>query len=309
MPDIADPDEPDQYFSWWGLWMEMGRVLEEAGISNGLQEARWLVEEVSGLGSPISFDGFSERAPMRRVDNLEALVERRAAGEPIQYVLGHWPFRELDLTVDPRVLIPRPETEAVCQYALFELDRLGELAGRAEGPLRVVDLGTGSGAIALSVAYENANTQVWATERSPGAAEVARANLAALGRLAQRVQIVEGSWFEPLPDELRGTIDLVVSNPPYIGAADEVEDIVRKWEPLEALYPVPEGATGLEAIEAILREARQWLAPHGSVLLEIGESQRRAAGDLAVGAGYPHVTVWPDYADRTRALLARQSRG
>ena len=113
------------------------------------------------------------------------MLRRRIAGEPIQYVLGHWAFRGLDLMVDGRVLIPRPETETVVEVALRELDRLG---GR-DRPTTVVDLGTGSGAIALAVATERVRTRVWATDSSDEALQVARANLAGIGRSAARVQV------------------------------------------------------------------------------------------------------------------------
>src|SRR5438105_5970876 len=138
------------------------------------------------------------------------MVARRAAGEPLQYVLGRWAFRTLDLMVDRRVLIPRPETEQVVEVALAEARRLHARIA--------ADLGTGSGAIALSLAAELPGVDVWATDVSADALAVARANLAGIGTFAAaRVRIQEGDWFGALPPELRGRLDIVVSNPPYIG--------------------------------------------------------------------------------------------
>src|SRR5206468_3011716 len=120
-------------------------------------------------------------------------------GEPLQYVLGHWGFRTLDLLVDPCVLIPRPETEVVAGAAIDELRRIN---GRT-----ALDLGTGSGAIGLAIAVEVPSAQVWAVDRSPDALDVARANLAGIGRAGARVRLLESDWFAALPDELRGAVD------------------------------------------------------------------------------------------------------
>ncbi len=145
---------------------------------------------------------------MRFVDEM---VARRAKGEPLQYVLGRWGFRTLDLMVDRRVLIPRPETEVVAGLAIDALPTSGVL----------VDLGTGSGAIALSAAAERwPDVEVWATDASAEALAVARANLAGLGRRGAVVRLVEGDWFVALPHELRGHVDVLVSNPPYVAATD-----------------------------------------------------------------------------------------
>ncbi len=141
--------------------------------------------------------GLDEPATVRGVARLDAMVARRSTGEPLQYVLGRWGFRLLDLMIDRRVLIPRPETEIVAERALDELRRLDP----DDIPV-VVDLGTGSGAIGLSLAREHGSAEVWITDVSTDALDVARANLAGLGRHGSRVRAVEGSWFEPLPVEL-----------------------------------------------------------------------------------------------------------
>ena len=148
--------------------------------------------------------------------DLDAMVARHLAGEPLAYVLGHWSFRHLDLAVDRRVLIPRPETEVVAGVAL-------ELARGLARPLTVADLGTGSGAIGLALADELPldGVTVWLTDASADAIDVARANLAGLGRRGRNVRIAIGSWFDALPAGT--TLDLAVANPPYV--ADDSPDV------------------------------------------------------------------------------------
>ncbi len=256
-------------------------------------EARWMVEEAAVDPWPACLDQpVSERAgPF-----FEDLVRRREAGEPLQYVLGHWAFRHLDPMVDRRVLIPRPETEQVVEIALRELRPFGP------APL-VLDLGTGSGAIALSIAGESTDARVWATERSPDALAVARANLAGIGSLAaRRVRLAEGSWFDPLPDELRGRFQLIVSNPPYVADGDELPDVVAAWEPAGALYA---GPTGLEAVAEIIHEAPAWLAGPGVLVVELAPGQSAEARALAA-AVFDEVEICPDLAGRDRALVARR---
>ena len=191
------------------------------------REARWIVEHADGDG-----------------DRALSLASRRAAGEPLQYVLGRWPFRQLELALDQRVLIPRPETEQVVEVALAELAGLvaGDSPPRPGGPGPVaVDLGTGSGAIALSLALEGGvlapGLAIWATDRSPDALAVAADNCDELARrrpdAADRVRLVEGRWFGALPPTLAGAVDLVVSNPPYVAEADYpgLEPTVRLGNP------------------------------------------------------------------------------
>lgn len=263
------------------------------------REARWMIEEASGEPFGRAAGTAPEKARLRMLD----MVRRRQAGEPLQYVLGSWPFRRLDLMVDRRVLIPRPETEQVVEEALAELDRL---AGGRRERAKVVDLGTGSGAIALSFARERTNVEVWAVDSSPDAVAVARANLAGLaGHAATRVRIVEGDWWDGVPGHLRGRIDLVVSNPPYISSDEmgSLDPVVRDWEPRQALEAGPRGT---EAIEIILSGARQWTAAEAAVVIELAPQQAERATELAKSAGFGHVEVRPDLAGRPRALVARR---
>jgi release factor glutamine methyltransferase len=282
--------------AWQTLLDEATGRLAGAGFENAEQEARWLVQRASGLEGAELILGLEEPASLGSASFFHDMLERRLRGEPLQYVLGRWGFRVLDLYVDERVLIPRPETEALTQMALEECRRL-------EARL-AVDLGTGSGAIALALAVEWTGIDVWATDVSPDALAVARANVAAMGRIGAAVRLAEGSWYEALPAELAGAVDVIVSNPPYV-AELEVEDMpdeVRAWEPLPALVS---GPTGLEAIEQIVAEAPLWLAQPGSLLVEIAPQQAAQAEALARAAGFGSAAVWPDLTGRDRILLAR----
>lgn len=268
-------------------------------------DARRIVERAAGFEGARFLAGLDEPVPARAVPFFEGMVGRRAAGEPLQYVVGRWGFRHLDLLVDRRVLIPRPETEQVVEVALGEARRVSDGVGAV--PLVAVDLGTGSGAIALSLALEVPGAEVWATDRSADALAVARANLTGLGTLvATRVRMAEGSWFSALPDDLRGRVGLIVSNPPYV-AAGEVPDLppeVADWEPTGALVA---GPTGLEDIEVIVAGAVEWLARPGALVVELAPHQADRALEMAAAAGFGDADVLPDLAGRLRTLVARVS--
>lgn len=269
-----------------------------------------MLEEVSGLDAAEQVAEAGALATRGATAAMEELVARRVAGEPLQYVLGSWSFCGLDLLVDPRVLIPRPETEVVAQVAIEEVRRLGERVGKpdpwAGGMTRyvVADLGTGSGALALALAAALPDAEVWATDVSEAALAVARANTAGVGTPAARVRIALGSWFTALPDELQGTLLLVVSNPPYVSEPEHVAlpKEVAEWEPRGALVS---GPRGLEAIEAIVAEAPRWLAPRGVLVLELAPAQAETAIGLARAAGFGEAVVVPDLAGRDRVLVAR----
>ncbi|HET6954133.1 MAG TPA: peptide chain release factor N(5)-glutamine methyltransferase [Acidimicrobiales bacterium] len=282
--------------AWRRLLDDTRRRLAAAGIDNAAQEARWLVQRAAGFDTGELALGLDEPATLRGATFLHTMVARRVAGEPLQYVMQRWAFRTLDLYVDDRVLIPRPETEALAGLALDECRRLSAR--------RAVDLGTGSGALALSLAVERPGLEVWATDASPGALAVASANLAGLGRRGAGVRLAEGSWFAALPARLAGTVDVIVSNPPYV-AEDEMADLpaeVVDWEPRQALCS---GPSGLEDIEVIVADAPRWLSRPGSLLVEMAPHQARRAVELARRVGFGSATVWPDLAGRDRILLAR----
>jgi len=225
------------------------------------------------------------------------MVARARAGEPIQYVLGSWGFRHLDLAVDERVLIPRPETELVAQVAI-------ELAAEA-GPIRhVADLGTGTGAIGLAMADElpHDGTTVWITDASADALDVARSNLAGLGRGAVNVMVAEGSWVDALDDSI--AFDVIVSNPPYVSdASPDIEALVSDWEPSAALFS---GADGLDDIRVLIRDAPLRLRGGGWLVLEHGHDQGSAVRGLMADAGLEAVETRRDLAGHDRMSLGRR---
>ena len=265
-----------------------------AGVVDG-PAARWLVE--AAVGAPARGEVLAEEVTERMVHHLDAMVARVRAGEPLQYVLGSWSFRHLDLAVDPRVLIPRPETEEVAGVAIA-------LTEAAPGVRRVADLGTGSGAIGLSLAVELPldGTEVWITDIDPDALEVARANLAGIGRPARNVRVAVGSWTDALPESLM--FDVIVANPPYIAeGSPDVDEVVHRYEPARALFAGPDG---LDAIRAIVATAPARLRPGGSLVLEIGFDQGAAVAHLMHAAGLIDVEIRPDADGHDRIAIGRR---
>jgi release factor glutamine methyltransferase len=261
-------------------------------------QARWICETACGLDGDEFLAELDEPATERMVAQLDAMVARYRAGEPLAYVMGHWSFRTIELMVDRRVLIPRPETEMVAGRAL-------ELARGVADQRRVVDLGTGSGAIGLSLAAELplTGTEVWLTDYSTDAVDVARANAVGLGRAAANVRVCHGSWFDALPIDVRGEIDVVVSNPPYIAHGDaEVAESVLEYEPHSALFA---GEHGLDDVRVIARDARDWLRSGGWLVMEIGYQQGDAVKALLEGFGFVDVAIANDLTGRPRIAEAR----
>ncbi len=288
-------------------------LLGAASKLGSATEARWLVEQALGSSGVIAEAARGTTATPSDVAAVDALVDRRLAGEPLQYVLGSWAFRTLELSVDPRVLIPRPETEVVVGHALDELERLAEEAGGVGNEILAVDLGTGSGAIALSLAVEgpsrvgNLDLQVWATDVDADSLSVAAANCASVSSAhpgSARVNLAEGSWFDALPADLAGRISLVVANPPYISEEEwtTLDAVVRDHEPRRALVA---GPVGTEVIDELLAQAPRWLAPNGALVLEIAPHQAEDSALRAIVSGFDTVVVRRDFAERSRALIAR----
>lgn len=307
MTPRSDPDAR----TWRAVRTEVETRLVDVVGDAAEAEARWMLLDAAGCSAGELLVLQDEVAPTLARNRLDAMVERRRGGEPLQYVLGSWSFRGIDLMVDPRVLIPRPETEVVGQVAIDEMVALGARAGRADPwsagvtTFSVADLGTGSGALALALAAELPDAAVWAGDVSEAALAVARANLASIGTAATRVRLVHGDWFSALPLELRGALRLVVSNPPYVSAAEHADlaSEVRAHEPYGALVS---GESGLEAVEHLIAAAPEWLEPAGVLVLEIAPHQAGAAVASARAAGYATVEVRPDLSGRDRALVARR---
>ena len=262
---------------------ETSKRLETAGCQSPSVDAEILVAHVLGARrSDLALDA-SRKLSALEEDTLDSLVARRETREPLAYVLGEWGFRRLVLGVDRRVLVPRPETEVVVERCL------ARIAGLA-GP-RVLDVGTGSGAIALAIADEHPGAGVTGVDASPGALEVAGANVV---RTGLAIELREWDLFTGLP---HGPWDLVVSNPPYVlpEELDSLEPEVRDWEPRLALARA--GAT-----EAVARGAHDVLAPSGALVLEVaaGDSQRVEA--LLGEVGYEDVRTTMDLAGRDRVV-------
>lgn len=225
-------------------------------------------------------------------EQIEGLVERRIAGEPLQYLEGSVQFGPLDLLVDGRALIPRPETERLWEEAVASL--------REAGPGTViVDLGTGSGALALALKHSFPEAQVYGTDVSEAALTLAKQNAT---RTGLEVNFLHGDLFEPLPKRLMGRVDLIVSNPPYV-AEEEFAGLpgdIRDHEPRVALVS---GQSGTEIIDRIADEGFWWVGIGGWLICEIGETQGEAVMDAFVAFDRE---VRPDLTGRDRILVARR---
>lgn len=255
-------------------------------------EAEQLVAFVGGLRRT---EMFAREAALSSQDlqRLSCLLERRVAGEPFHYLTGSRAFRAIELEVGPGVLVPRPETEFVVEVA-------GELLDGPSSPV-VVEIGTGSGAISLSIALEW-GAAVWATDSSEAALVWARRNLQRYP--SADVTLLRGDLFEPLPRDLRGHLDLVVSNPPYLSEDDleRAPDDVRWFEPREATLS---GATGAEVSERLAHEALEWLRPGGWLVVETWTGVWPRLRD-AMTPGYEEVGYRRDLAGAIRVAVGRR---
>lgn len=255
-------------------------------------EAELLLGHVLGRGGAWLFAHGDDTASAVEQAAFQALVERRAGGEPVAYLTGHRGFWRFDLEVGPDTLIPRPETERLVELALERLPR-----GVAQ---RVADLGTGSGAIALALALERPEAEVHAVDASPGALTVARANARRLG--LGRVVFHEGSWWGPLAGS---RFDLVASNPPYIADHDpHLGEGDLRHEPRSALAS---GLDGLDDLRVIVAGAPAHLRPGGWLLVEHGWDQGAAVRALFNAAGMVDVATETDLEARDRVTRGRRA--
>jgi release factor glutamine methyltransferase len=252
------------------------------------QDAEILLAHQLGLSRGQLFTRLRETLRLSDAEAFEELVARRVNQQPVAYLTGEKGFWTLTLKVSPAVLVPRPETELLVEWGL-------EILGEQKS--RIADLGTGSGAIALALASERPEAEVIATDASPAALAVARANSADLG--LERVQFRQGHWSEPLQGEV---FDLIVSNPPYIRAGDEHLPALRH-EPLSALT---DGADGLQCLREIVATAPALLRPGGWLLLEHGYDQGEAVRGLLRQAGMADIATRRDLGGQERATGARQ---
>ncbi len=255
-------------------------------------EAALLLAHVLGRDRGWLYAHGDAAVPVEAAARFDALVARRAAGEPVAYLVGRRGFWRFDLAVTPDTLVPRPETELLVELALARIP--------VDAGTRVADLGTGSGAIALAIAQERPLATVVATDRSAGALEVARGNAAALG--VGNVLFRAGDWLQPLAGE---RFDVIASNPPYIADDDaHLRQGDLRFEPRDALAS---GVDGLDAIRAIVRDAPAHLRPGGWLLFEHGWEQSEAARTLLHAAGFAGVETHRDLEGRDRVTLGRRS--
>ena len=279
-------------------WREMlATTVQQLGNA---QEARWLCEHASGMDSAEFSAEQDQLVTVACAKSLHSMVRDRLSGVPLQYVMKRWAFRHLDVMVDERVLIPRPETEQVVQIAL-------DLARKIEsnGALRVVDLGTGSGVIGLSMAFELGAdaAHVWLTDASVDALDVARANMVGIGRAAANVRVAHGSWWNALPQDLAGRIDIAICNPPYIAQdSSEVAPDVHLYEPHSALYAQD---NGLADLRTVIEGAATWLKKSGWLVLEIGYQQGADVLTMMKASGLIDAEIKQDLSGRDRIAVGR----
>ncbi len=264
---------------------------EQRGIEGARLNAELLIGHALGLKRMQVYLQFERPLSEPELTRLRPLVKRRGEREPLQYILGEAEFHGLKLKVDRCALIPRPETELLVDMLVGKLK---------PAPVRVLDLGTGCGAIALALAKAWPEAEVTAVDNSPPALALAAENVASTG-LDGRVRLVLSDWFTSLDPSAR--FDLIVSNPPYLSESEmrETQAEVRQYEPPTALTP---GATGLEALEIILRESRSRLAPGGLLACETGIAQHGVLTELMQSAGYARCESLPDLTKRDRYFLA-----
>lgn len=228
------------------------------------------------------------------------LIERRAQGEPLQYITGHQEFYGLDFIVNPAVLIPRPETE-------FLVERAIKLAEDAKQSPLIVDIGTGSGCIAVSIAVNLPTARVIATDLSEAALEVARMNAERHG-VARKIEFMQGDLLEPLATHhLENSVDVLASNPPYVneGRPDLIQREVRDWEPHEALFG---GVDGLDFFRRLLADGLKYVRPGGYLVFEIGYSQLDAISDIIAALEWEPVDVTRDLQGIPRTLTVRKAQ-
>jgi release factor glutamine methyltransferase len=274
------------------------KSLAAVGIPSARLDAEVLMGHVLGLTREQLLASADFPLSQVHLGLYRELLRRRLEREPIAYITGRQEFWSLELRVVPDVLIPRPETERLVEISLALARELPRTRSS-----RVLDIGTGSGAIAISLAKELPSALIWATDVSPAALEIARSNAAGNG-VAARILFFHGDLFEAI-GEFTGRFTLIVSNPPYIRSAeiDALEPEVSRWEPRGALDG---GADGLDFYRRIARQARDYLAPNGAVAVEVAADMGKEVGRLFTAAGYyTGEAIVQDYAGRDRVVVAR----
>jgi release factor glutamine methyltransferase len=285
--------EPDSAGEIRRLLEDASEALAAAGVENPRLDAELILAQAAQASRPSLISGLVKLGDFAR-NRYAAMLQRRAAREPLAYILGRKEFYSIEFEVTPAVLIPRPETETIVAAALEFL------ASRKAA--RVLDIGTGCGAIAIAIAANAARAQVLATDISSNALEVARRNAARLGsradfRRADCFDVIDGG-------EALGRFDLVVSNPPYVcdREIDCLQPEISRFEPRHALAG---GTDGMNFYRRIVRGIRDYLAPDGALIVEVGDSQSGAVADIFRAAGLPAITTLADLTGVPRAVRAQ----
>jgi len=296
VPQTADDDATPRERTWtvaealaWTI-----DYFARKGVENPRRSAEWLLSAATGLSRLEAYAHFDRPLSPEERATFRASIERRAAGEPLQYVTGEVPFRHLVLRVVPGVFIPRPETEVLVDTVLEFLDRHGIVAPA------VADVCTGSGAVAVSIAHERVDSRVHATEIVPATAAVAQGNAERAG-VSDRVTVHTGDLFAPLPPQLAGTLDVVVSNPPYIPTAD-LADLPAEVAGFEPRIALDGGPDGLDVVRRIARDAAAWLRPGGLLAMEIDTTCAKGAANI-LAQWYEEIEVRQDLTGRDRIAM------
>jgi len=274
------------------------RFLSLAAIESPRLDAEVLLRHVIGIDRAQLYLRINETIKAEAEHQFWELLQRRARREPLAYITGRKEFWSLDFSVTPDVLIPRPETELLVEAALERTRQL--LKSRA----KIVDLGTGSGAIAVCLAKELPETEISAVDISSAALQVARANAERHG-VADRIRFLHGDLFAPLADE-RESFDLIVANPPYVRSGDvaKLEPEIREWEPMAALDG---GRDGLDIYRRIASQCRGYLTATGHVLLELADATGEAVAQIFANAGgFEPAALLRDYAGKDRVMVTRK---
>jgi release factor glutamine methyltransferase len=273
--------------------------LEGKGVESARLNAERLLADVLGMSRIELFMQHDRPVLGEELDRYRELVRRRAGGEPLQAILGETEFYSRTFKVEPGVFIPRPETERLVEIAA------GLLAPGDRNLLEpvAVEIGCGTGVIAVSLALELPRLAVWATDLNPAAVDLARRNAHRHG-VGARVEVLQGSRFDPLPARLKGGVDLLVSNPPYIASA-EIEGLAREVADHDPHLALDGGADGLVFYRALAHGLGAWLRPGGRVALEIGADQGQTVPAILAASGIVDLEVHRDYAGRDRIVTGR----
>jgi release factor glutamine methyltransferase len=270
--------------------------LRDHGSESPRLDTEVLLSHALGCERIALYARFNDCTPDAVREAFRALVRQRSQGAPVAYLVGHKEFFSLDFEVGPAVLIPRPDSE----FVVLEFLRIAKAMAQATA----IDIGTGSGNLAIATAHQHTTARVWAVDRSADALEIARRNAVRHGT-ADRIEFVEGNLFDSLPSGLQ--VDCILSNPPYIPTA-EIPNLpigVRDYEPHVALDG---GPSGFDVVAAIATQAERFLKPGGQLILEIGSPQEGAVRNLIESrGGYELLPTIHDYAGHARVISARKS--